>query len=113
MCRRARVARLGQEERAEGGRGVGVAERPGGPELEAELVNGARLSGTEIRERNFLRQGDLLYYNFTVNDPEVLMEPWTSYTYVRRVAPNPARLDEAPQCDERDLKLLADPFLRG
>ena len=66
----------------------------------------------EVTER-FLRQGDLLFYNFTVNDPEVLMEPWTSYTYVRRVVPNPIRLDEAPQCDERDFKLLADPFLRG
>ena len=66
----------------------------------------------EVTER-FLRQGDLLFYNFTVSDPEVLMEPWTSYTYVRRIAPNPARLGEAPQCDERDLKLLADPFLRG
>jgi hypothetical protein len=66
----------------------------------------------EVTER-FLRQGDLLFYNFTVNDPQVLMEPWTSYTYVRRVMPNPIRLDEAPDCDERDLKLLADPFLRG
>jgi hypothetical protein len=66
----------------------------------------------EVTER-FLRQGDLLFYDFTVNDPEVLMEPWTSYTYVRRVAPNPIRLDEAPQCDERDFKLLADPYLRG
>jgi hypothetical protein len=66
----------------------------------------------EVTER-FLRQGDLLFYNFTVNDPEVLMEPWTSYTYVRRVVSNPIRLDEAPDCDERDFKLLADPFLRG
>ena len=66
----------------------------------------------EVTER-FLRQGDLLYYNFTVNDPEVLMEPWTSYTYVRRVVPNPSRQDEAPPCDERDLKLLADRYLRG
>ena len=48
----------------------------------------------EVTER-FLRQGDLLYYNFTVNDPEVLMEPWTSYTYVRRVNHNPNRQDEA------------------
>jgi hypothetical protein len=66
----------------------------------------------EVTER-FTRVGDLLYYNFTVNDPEVLMEPWTSYTYVRRLNPNPARQDEAPECDERDLGLLADPYLRG
>ena len=66
----------------------------------------------EVTER-FLRQGDLLYYNFTVNDPEVLLEPWTSYTYVRRVNNNPNRQDEATECDERDLRLLDDPFLRG
>ena len=66
----------------------------------------------EVTER-FTRSGDLLYYNFTVNDPDVLMEPWTSYTYVRRLNPNPNRQDEATECDERDLELLADPFLRG
>jgi hypothetical protein len=41
------------------------------------------------------------------------MEPWTSYTYVRRLNPNPARQEEAALCDERDIGLLADPFLRG
>jgi len=66
----------------------------------------------EVTER-FLRNGDLLYYNFTVNDPDVLMEPWNSYTYVRRLNPNPNRQGEAVECDERDLGLLADPFLRG
>ena len=66
----------------------------------------------EVTER-FTRVGDLLYYNFTVKDPEVLQEPWTSYTYVRRLNPNPVRQDEATECDERDLGLLADPFLRG
>jgi hypothetical protein len=66
----------------------------------------------EVTER-FTRVGDLLYYNFTVTDPDVLLEPWTSYTYVRRLNPNPNRQDEAPECDERDLELLADPFLRG
>lgn len=66
----------------------------------------------EVTER-FLRQGDLLYYNFTVKDPDVLMEPWTSYTYVRRFNPNPVRQDEALECEDRDLELLADPYLRG
>ena len=66
----------------------------------------------EVTER-FTRVGDLLYYNFTVNDPDVLAEPWSSYTYVRRLNPNPNRQDEAPECDERDLGLLADPYLRG
>jgi len=66
----------------------------------------------EVTER-FLRQGDLLYYTFTVNDPEVLMEPWTSYTYVRRLLPAPLRQDEALECIDRDRDLVADPFLRG
>jgi len=66
----------------------------------------------EVTER-FTRNGDLLYYTFTVNDPDVLMEPWTSYTYVRRLNPNPNRQNEAVECDERDLGLLNDPFLRG
>ncbi len=66
----------------------------------------------EVTER-FTRNGDLLYYNFTVTDPDVLMQPWTSYTYVRRNNPNPNRQDEAPDCEERDLGLLADPYLRG
>ena len=46
-------------------------------------------------------------------NPDVLLEPWTSYTYVRRLNPRPARQDEAPECIERDNGLLADPFLRG
>ena len=66
----------------------------------------------EVTER-FTRNGDLLYYNFTVTDPDVLLEPWTSYTYVRRNSTNPNRQDEAPECEERDLGLLADPYLRG
>ena len=65
-----------------------------------------------VTER-FRRQGDLLFYNFTVDDPDVLAEPWTSITYVRRNNPNPARQDEANICDERDADLLADPFERG
>ena len=66
----------------------------------------------EVTER-FTRIGDLLYYNFTVTDPDVLVQPWTSYTYVRRIQPRAARQDEAPECIERDNGLLADPFLRG
>jgi hypothetical protein len=66
----------------------------------------------EVTER-FTRNGDLLYYNFTVNDPDVLMEPWNSITYVRRINPNPNRQDEATECIERDFELLADsdPYL--
>ena len=66
----------------------------------------------KVTER-FRREGDLLFYSFTVDDPAVLMEPWTSITYVRRLNPNPGRQDAASPCVERDKEFLADPFLRG
>jgi hypothetical protein len=59
------------------------------------------------------RSGDLLFDSFTVDDPDALMEPWTSITYARPLNPNPARQDEAPICEERDIDLLADPYNRG
>ena len=66
----------------------------------------------EVTER-FRREGDLLFYSFTVNDPDVLMEAWTSITYVRRLNPNPVRQDEAMTCEERDADQLSDPYERG
>lgn len=60
------------------------------------------------------REGDLLFYNYTVEDPDVLMEPWNSITYVRKLNTNKlARVDEAAPCMERDMHLLADPYYRG
>jgi hypothetical protein len=60
------------------------------------------------------RDGDLLFYTFTVDDPEVLAEPWTSDTYVRRLNPDPkARLEEPPPCSEQDLKFIVDKYYRG
>ncbi len=60
------------------------------------------------------REGDLLFYTFTVDDPDVLAEPWTSDTYVRRLNPNPkARMDEPQPCDEQDLNLIVDKYNRG
>lgn len=66
----------------------------------------------KVTER-FRREGDLLFYSFTVDDPDVLMEPWNSITYVRRLNPNLLRQDEVSVCDERDLNLLADVYNRG
>ena len=40
----------------------------------------------KVTER-FRRQGNLLFYDFTVNDPDVLMEPWTQGTLVQRLLP--------------------------
>jgi hypothetical protein len=65
-----------------------------------------------VTER-FRRQGDLLFYDFSVDDPDVLAERWHSITYVRKLNPNAVRQDEAAVCDERDINLLADPFNRG
>ena len=60
------------------------------------------------------RDGDLLFYQFTVDDPDVLAEPWTSDTYVRRLNPDPlARIDEAQPCEERDLNEIIDRYYRG
>ena len=60
------------------------------------------------------RDGDLLFYTFTVDDPAVLAEPWTSDTYVRRLNPDPkARVDEPPPCIEQDLNSIVDKYYRG
>ena len=60
------------------------------------------------------REGDLLFYNYTVDDPMVLAEPWNSITYVRKLNTNPAaRIDEQAPCDERDKDSLSDPYFRG
>jgi hypothetical protein len=60
------------------------------------------------------RDGNLLFYTFTVDDPEVLAEPWTSDTYVRRLNPDAkARLEEPQPCSEQDLKFIIDKYYRG
>src|SRR5712691_2649651 len=60
------------------------------------------------------RDGDLLFYTFTVDDPNVLAEPWTQDTYVRRLNADPkARVDEAQPCIEQDLKFIVDKYYRG
>ena len=50
---------------------------------------------------------------FAVHDSDVLAELWTSYTDVRRHSPTSTPRGEARVCEERDMDLLADPFLRG
>lgn len=60
------------------------------------------------------RKGDVLFYRFTVDDPEVLAQPWTSDVYVRRLTTNSlARLDESAPCKEQDLHNISDPYFRG
>jgi hypothetical protein len=67
----------------------------------------------KVTER-FTRKGDVLYYQFTVDDPQMLMQPWVSDTYVRRASRDPlARVEEYLPCVENDEKNLADPYFRG
>jgi len=66
----------------------------------------------KVTER-FWRQGDLLFYNFTVDDPDVLMEPWTQYTLVRKLAPNQkVRFNEEKPCEITPVPEAA-PYMRG
>lgn len=58
------------------------------------------------------RKGDLLYYQFTVDDPDVLMEPWTQGTMVRRLNPDrTARIEEQGMCTVFEPE--GDLYLRG
>ena len=52
----------------------------------------------------FRRDGNTLTWTVTVNDPDVLLEPWTSTPRVALLNPNPdAMLPEGLPCSERDL----------
>jgi hypothetical protein len=52
----------------------------------------------------FRRDGNTLTWTATVNDPDVLLEPWTSTPRVALLNPNPkAMLAESLPCSERDL----------
>lgn len=54
------------------------------------------------------REGDVLIWQATVHDPEILMEPWEMPAVRRRLNPDPrARLLEDPPCDEQDLEHMA------
>ena len=64
----------------------------------------------KVTER-FWRVGDLLFYNFTVDDPDVLLEPWTQGTMVMRLMPANGRVVEADPCVV--LPAGGDPYLRG
>lgn len=52
----------------------------------------------------FKRDGNTLTWTVTVDDPDVLLEPWTSTPRVALLNPNPhALLPESLPCSERDL----------
>jgi hypothetical protein len=56
----------------------------------------------------FHRNGSTLTWTATINDPDVLLEPWTTTPRVALLNPNPkAVLPESLPCSERDLAHLA------
>jgi hypothetical protein len=55
----------------------------------------------------FRREGDKLYYDVTVEDPEYLQKPWVRETTVlNRIADPKYRMEESPPCSDRDNKNL-------
>ena len=62
----------------------------------------------------YRRVGDVLYWQFTVEDPECLEKPWTSSWTVERLDKDPlARPEEAPPYLEQDTDKIQDPYYRG
>ena len=60
------------------------------------------------------REGNLLFFNFTVDDPDIFIRPWTSATAVRRFNPNPNAFPGEPlPCLTGDIKGFMDKYQRG
>jgi hypothetical protein len=62
------------------------------------------------------RNGDLLYYQATVDDPQMLQQPWIQDVQVRRANPDPVGgAGEFPPCrlEEQDKEHLVDKSYRG
>jgi hypothetical protein len=55
----------------------------------------------------FRRDGNKLYYDVTVEDPEYFQKPWVKDTVVlNRITDPKARMEESPPCSDRDNKNL-------
>jgi hypothetical protein len=66
-------------------------------------IHGYDLKVTE----KFRREGDKLYYDVTVEDPEYLQKPWVRETMtLNRIADPKYRMEESPPCSDRDNKNL-------
>jgi hypothetical protein len=60
------------------------------------------------------REGDVLYWDATVFDPQIFTEPYKMETQVRRLNTSPtARIVETPPCSEQDLEMMVDKYFRG
>ena len=67
----------------------------------------------KVTER-FTRKGNALYYNWTVDDPDVLAESWTTDMTVKILNPDPKfRMNEPSECDPLPGIPEVDPYNRG
>ena len=68
-----------------------------------------------LQER-FRRDGDVLYYQYTLTDPKVLAEPYTSIEYIWRLNPNPNAAPIEPlvcKPTQVNIKGVVDRYFRG
>ena len=68
--------------------------------------NGAfHTANLKVTER-FRRRGDTIEYSAVVQDPSVLVEPWSPKPQVMWITDQ--ELEESPRCDDRDLEHIVD-----
>lgn len=68
--------------------------------------NGAfHTKGLKVTER-FRRKGDTIEYSALVEDPSVLVEPWTPKPQVMWITDQ--EIEESPRCEDRDLEHIVD-----
>jgi hypothetical protein len=68
--------------------------------------------GMKVTER-YTRRGNLLIYDVTVDDPEVLQEPWVLDTNIRVLNTKGERPEEIGEFHENDGTHIPDPYYRG
>jgi hypothetical protein len=67
----------------------------------------------KVKERLW-REGNILFYNFTVDDPTIFVRPWQSATQFKRLNANPNAFPEEPlPCQTHSIKSFFDPWQRG
>ena len=68
--------------------------------------NGAfHTKNLKVTER-FRRRGDTIEYSASVQDPSVLVEPWSPKPQVMWITDH--ELEESPRCEDRDLEHIVD-----
>jgi hypothetical protein len=70
-------------------------------------------SGLMTVQERLRREGNLLYWQATVYDPDTFIQPWTTDVSVRRAAPRAPAPGEGDVCSERDAESIFDKYFRG